>query len=59
VTETSCCGEYEWASEAGQYFVLREARDGGYEEIGRGLYANARRVWNELISAHRHRRRAS
>ncbi|MEV4115972.1 methyltransferase, FxLD system [Nonomuraea sp. NPDC049695] len=35
ISATSCCGQYEVASEAGQFFVLRQTQD-GYEESGRG-----------------------
>ncbi|GAB2955978.1 hypothetical protein ACFMQL_00680 [Nonomuraea fastidiosa] len=56
VTETSCCGEYEWCCEAGQFFVLRHTDDNGYEETGRGRYLQARQVWNSLVKAHQHER---
>ncbi|WP_285776734.1 hypothetical protein [Microtetraspora sp. NBRC 13810] len=53
--DTSCCGEYEWCCEGGQFLVLR--RNGErYEETARGLYAKARPVWEHLIGGHRHRR---
>jgi hypothetical protein len=51
VRETSCCGIYEWASEGGQYFVLRRTGD-DYEESGRGRYGEARPVWARLLSDH-------
>ena len=53
VIETSCCGAYEWASSGGEYLVLRSMEGGGHEEAGRGLYMNARLVWNELVIEHR------
>lgn len=53
VTETSCCGIYEWCSEGGRYFVLRQG-EGGYEETGRGLHADARPIWDSLVQGHRH-----
>jgi hypothetical protein len=53
VIETSCCGAYEWVSAGGQYLVLRNAKEGGHEEAGRGVYVDARRVWHELVLAHR------
>lgn len=51
VTETSCCGIYEWAGQGGLFFVLRYNGQ-GYEETGRGLYRNARVVWDDLVHAH-------
>lgn len=54
VTETSCCAAYEWCSEGGQYFILRDAGD-GYEETGRGIFAHAREVWDELTAEHSQR----
>jgi hypothetical protein len=50
ITETSCCGVYEWASQGGQFFVLRAAGPEGYEEAGRGRYKHAREVWTMLIA---------
>lgn len=59
VHETSCCGEYEWASEGGEYLILRWTGNGEtQEETGRGVYAAARAVWSELATQHRHRRKA-
>ncbi|WP_219527101.1 hypothetical protein [Nonomuraea guangzhouensis] len=60
VTETSCCGEYEWACQGGEFLILRY-NGSGYEETGRGRYA-ARKVWEHLVQAHKvraTRRRAS
>ncbi|MER6947078.1 hypothetical protein ABT294_23875 [Nonomuraea sp. NPDC000554] len=54
VTETSCCGEYEWACQGGLFLVLRHG-ERGYEEAGRGTYRQARGVWDDLVLAHRHR----
>ncbi|MEV4173954.1 hypothetical protein [Nonomuraea sp. NPDC049709] len=54
--ELSCCSAYEWCSEGGLYFVLRRAGD-GYEETGRGIYARAREVWDELTEEHARRHR--
>ncbi|MEV6033546.1 hypothetical protein AB0L65_20495 [Nonomuraea sp. NPDC052116] len=53
VSHTSCCGLYEWASEGGQFFVLRQTEEGGYEETGRGLYRQAMDVYIALAKAHR------
>lgn len=53
VRETSCCCEYELCGEGGQYFVLRQTADGGYEETGRGLYPRAAKTFAELASRHR------
>lgn len=50
ITETSCCGAYEWASQGGQFFVLRAAESEGYEEAGRGRYTHAREIWMMLIA---------
>ncbi|SEN89850.1 hypothetical protein SAMN05660976_08560 [Nonomuraea pusilla] len=51
VRETSCCGEYEWCCEGGQYFVLR--KDGpGHEETRRGTRAQIRELWDDLMLAH-------
>ena len=58
VTETSCCGTYEWCSEGGQFLVLRY-NGKCYEEAARGRYAEARLVWNKLVQGHRRCRRAS
>ncbi|WP_143591729.1 hypothetical protein [Thermoactinospora rubra] len=58
VIETSCCGEYEWCGEGGQYFVLRYTKQRGYEEAGRGLYREARETWEKLIQQHVHRAKA-
>jgi hypothetical protein len=55
VIQTSCCGAYEWVCAGGQYLVLRAVKSGGHEEAGRGLYADARQVWDELIMEHRGR----
>lgn len=52
ITETSCCGAYEWACQGGQFLILRAKRPDGHEEIGRGLYMQARAVWAVLIAEH-------
>lgn len=52
ITETSCCGAYEWACQGGQFLILRAKHPNGYEETGRGLYKQARAVWTVLISEH-------
>ncbi|MFI7643276.1 hypothetical protein [Nonomuraea sp. NPDC049400] len=52
VSHTSCCGQYEWASEGGRFFVLRSTND-GYEETGRGLYKQAMEVYIALAEHHR------
>ncbi|TMR89126.1 hypothetical protein [Nonomuraea basaltis] len=59
VCKTSCCGEFELASEGGQYLVLRPTGDGGYEETARGLYARAAQAYADLAFRHRCGRRAS
>ncbi|MEO3884356.1 hypothetical protein [Nonomuraea sp. B5E05] len=53
VHETSCCGEYDLASEGGQYFVLRWNGD-HYEETSRGRYGHAVKVWLEVTATHHH-----
>lgn len=50
ITETSCCGVYEWADQGGQFLVLRAAPIEGYEEAGRGRYKHAREIWMLLIA---------
>lgn len=53
ITETSCCGAYEWAAQGGLFLVLRSAEEPGrYEETARGLYRQARAVWTELLLFH-------
>lgn len=51
IAETSCCGEYELASEGGQYLVLRRTA-GVYEETGRGRYVYATALYILLTSWH-------
>jgi hypothetical protein len=51
VSHTSCCGLWEWASEGGQFFVLRHTGD-RYEETGRGLYRQALDIYIALAEAH-------
>lgn len=51
VKETSCCGAYEWVCQGGLFLVLRHTGR-GYEETGRGLYRQARAVWDDLVLAH-------
>ena len=51
VTETSCCGEYEWCSEGGKFLILRFNGE-HYEETGRGRYLDARPVWEGLLKRH-------
>lgn len=51
VAETSCCGEYEFCSEGGQYFILRNLA-GEHEETARGVYADTRETWSELVAEH-------
>ncbi|GGP05438.1 hypothetical protein GCM10012278_24970 [Nonomuraea glycinis] len=57
IKETSCCGVYEWASQGGQFFVLRAVYPEGYEEAGRGCYKHAREVWVMLIAGFEKRHR--
>ncbi|MET8862280.1 hypothetical protein ABZW11_04895 [Nonomuraea sp. NPDC004580] len=57
IMETSCCGVYEWVCEGGQFLVLRKGA-AGLQESGRGRYAVARKVWTDLVLAHRARHRA-
>jgi hypothetical protein len=52
ITETSCCGAFEWACQGGQYLILRRTSTGRYEETARGLYQRARRVWHLLLALH-------
>ncbi|MEU7838669.1 hypothetical protein [Nonomuraea sp. NPDC049129] len=53
ITETSCCGAYEWAAQGGHFLILRPAQElGRYEETARGLYRRAREVWAELLIFH-------
>jgi hypothetical protein len=52
VTETSCCGAYEWACQGGQFLILRQGRDDRYEETARGSYGEARAVWDRLVQHH-------
>ncbi|MEQ4719383.1 hypothetical protein [Nonomuraea sp. B19D2] len=51
VSETSCCAAYEWASHGGLFFILRRTKK-GYEETGRGLFREARKIWDELTRKH-------
>lgn len=51
ITETSCCGAFEWACQGGLYFILRTT-ERGTEEAARGLYRQARNVWESLVLAH-------
>ncbi|GAB1819320.1 hypothetical protein HerbRD11066_24840 [Herbidospora sp. RD11066] len=53
VSETACCGVYEWACQGGVYFILRYTKKNGYEETGRGLYREARALWDDLAIAHK------
>jgi hypothetical protein len=52
ISETSCCGAFEWVCQGGQFMVLRHT-ERGYEETGRGIYPQARRVWTALVDAHK------
>ncbi|MGW2154645.1 hypothetical protein [Nonomuraea sp. NPDC001699] len=54
VREISCCGEYEWCCEAGQFLIRRHSEENGYEETARGRHATARLVWATLLAGHRH-----
>lgn len=60
ITETSCCGAYEWACQGGQFLTLRRTPTGQYEETARGLYRHARPVWQALLILHEdeHKRKA-
>lgn len=51
ISETSCCGAYEWACQGGHFLILRY-RGGRYEETGRGLHRQARAIWDQLLLAH-------
>ncbi|MED7929393.1 hypothetical protein SMD20_34480 [Nonomuraea sp. LP-02] len=53
IRHTSCCGEYELASEGGLYFVLRPTADGGHEATARRLFAEAVQVYVHLAFQHR------
>ncbi|TDC11384.1 hypothetical protein E1267_00055 [Nonomuraea longispora] len=59
IHETSCCGEYELASEGGEYFVLRWTKNSAYEETSRGIYGRAAQAWRALAEAHVCSRRTS
>ncbi|MGP3935983.1 hypothetical protein [Nonomuraea sp. KM88] len=53
ITETSCCGAYEWAAQGGHFLVLRPtSKPGRYEETARGLYRQAREVWAAHLTFH-------
>jgi len=52
ITETSCCGAYEWACQGGEFLILRAKRPKGYEETGRGLNQQARSIWVALLAEH-------
>lgn len=52
ISETSCCGIYEWASQGGIFFVLKRTSD-GYLETARGRYRFARQEWMRLLEEHR------
>lgn len=52
ITETSCCGAYEWACQGGEFLILRRTSTDQYEETARGLYAPARQVWQALLALH-------
>ena len=52
VRETSCCGQYEWASQGGVFFVLQRTAD-GLLETSRGQYRSARQEWDRLVEEHR------
>lgn len=52
ITETSCCGAYEWACQGGQFLILRAKDIKGFEETGRGLHKQARLVWDALVAEH-------
>jgi hypothetical protein len=56
VVAISCCDEYEFCSEGGQYLIRRLTGD-GHEETARGRHAHTRDVWTRLASNHRHRGR--
>jgi hypothetical protein len=58
VVETSCCGEFEWCCEGGQFLILRHTEEHGYEETARGRHAPARSAWAALVAAHRHGKHA-
>lgn len=51
ISETSCCGVYEWASQGGVFFVLQRTGD-GYLETARGRYRFARQEWIRLLDEH-------
>ena len=52
ITETSCCGAYEWACQGGQFLILRAKQPEGYQETGRGPYRQARSIWLTLLTEH-------
>lgn len=49
--ELPCC-QIEFATEGGQYFLLRYA-NGRYFEAARGRYADAYELWRELAFKHK------
>ncbi|GGP02634.1 hypothetical protein LDL08_13120 [Nonomuraea glycinis] len=51
VTETSCCGAFEWVCQGGLFVILRSMGNGD-EETGRGVYSETRAVWDKLVFAH-------
>jgi hypothetical protein len=53
ISQTSCCGRYELAGEAGKYFVLRQDGNDGYEETGRECYRKAVDTYAALVMKHR------
>lgn len=59
ITETSCCGAYEWACQGGQFLIHCGQTPEGFEETGRGLHKQARLIWDALVAEHEneHRRK--
>jgi hypothetical protein len=54
IHDTSCCGEYQLASEGGEFFVRRQAGN-EYEETARGRYGRAVTAWLDLSAEHEHK----
>ncbi len=52
VSETSCCGAYEFVCQGGEFLVVRHNEDGEYEETGRGRHVKAFPVWCALVAEH-------
>ncbi|GAA1772569.1 hypothetical protein GCM10009734_96810 [Nonomuraea bangladeshensis] len=52
IRDVCCCDAYEFACEGGHYLILRRNGLGHLEETGRGRYAQARKIWDQLLIEH-------